>query len=183
MRSAILLMLSLFLLSSCWTVYREIDNNGKNVPIPIKKIMLRNFAINAIIYAKRKADPADYHVTLNIYDVPKESYLKISELKLCLSDYSKKHIGYNLLKIELKKFVTNKEGLAELKTLSELPLNNAADIYISEGGVYYLIYSFSGRNGMHRSRKLQVELSGSINGEALTKTIRFKKGVEVQLLH
>jgi hypothetical protein len=171
----LIMVLLMFLLTSCLTEYRQLDKSKK--PVQTEIIALHNCNIQMSLRKKAVGDNADYHLYLAIKPLINDMELKISDIKLGLSAYPS---GKECKPVAIKLLVPQKPGehglwIPPVPTL----IDSTQTLDLKAETNYNMVYSFSGNN--HRLLKLDIAVS--INGETVKKSLVFKKHTEVELLH
>jgi hypothetical protein len=165
----------LFLLSSCWPVYRQQFDKGE--PTNTDLVVVGDCYMDISLHQRYFKDGADYYVQL--YLVPHEDLqFNVGDIKVSLDAVSAGK-PYVLRRIyHFRREVI--DGIMKKWTIDNTPtVDSSQTLHLSPGNYYYLVYAFSGAH--HRKMKLNVRFD--IHGVSDKKSVVFKKHIEVQLLH
>jgi hypothetical protein len=168
-------LLLVFLLSSCWPVYRQVQDKGK--PTVIDPIVTDDYTINISLHQRYFEDGADCYVQL--YLVPhKDLQFKAGDIQVALEAIpeEKSYVLKNTYHFKRETI----DGVMKKWTMANTPkIDDSQTLHLVTGNYYFLVYAFSGK----RHRKMKIDVGIHINGKSVNRSFVVKKHTEVELFH
>ncbi len=160
-------LLLIFLLSSCWPVYRQEQDKGK--PTAIDPIVTDDYTITVSLHQRYFKDGADYYVQL--YVVPhKDLQFKAGDIQVALeaTPEGKPYMLKNTYHFKRETI----DGVMKKWTIANTPkIDDSQTLHLTTGNYYFLVYAFSGK----QHHKMKIDVSSHIDGKSVNRSVVVKK--------